>query len=83
VSESQARHRVPALTFIFLVFFEEIFCVFGGILLPFDDAYQVGSKPLFAEHVKDVEHLRGIEKLTGHGGFMAKKPDPLVIQVEP
>ena len=37
--------------FDFVVFFEEIFLIVGGILFALDDAHQVGSHAILAEHL--------------------------------
>jgi hypothetical protein len=42
---------VCSLVFDFLIFFEQICFVFGGIFFPLEDASQVRSKTVLAEHV--------------------------------
>jgi hypothetical protein len=48
------------LVCVFLIF-EEICFVFVGILFPLEDASQVRTQAVLAEHVEDVQQVRGIE----------------------
>jgi hypothetical protein len=58
------RALVCSLVFVFLIFFEQIFFVFGGIFFPLEDASQVRTQAGLTEHVQDVQQVGDIEELT-------------------